>query len=1059
MVDVDRSGGPILDEKRDAEERDDGMGVDRLASVESRVDARVGRADGMAVRDDPLDDGTRDRLGLVLAPGLQVPRDAHGEPAGDRIGEEDHPALGVEPLERQVDDVREDGREVARGVDDARDLVEPDDAEAERGGSAHLGRGLRRDPLEDAARPLELPQRADPLEEARGGAEPGGCAHLLERPHAPLVVAASEVVDGADVGEGADGVLEEAVGLERLPRVVRFAGLKALDPRKGVAVAEPVRDLHRLCRLPLAPLHLAHPEGQLGGVGEGAAEAVGGAPFGEGLEDLVEVPACLVEPLAVALEERERQENRCHERRLAGAAGRVERVEKRALRPVEVAPLAQQVPERRPGIDGGVPVAVAEEVEGEAVARLRLVPAPEDFVAGPEADGRLRLPEGRPQAAVDLERPLEAASRRGVVAPAALERRAVRERGGDAPEVAGTLGLLEALPLHRLALLPASGPGEDGREGRERAADEVAPLAPAGGVYGGREPLLCRGVVAALESDRPERAEQERPQIVGQLGTRERQGGFGLRLGAVGITTLESRAGGRIEKAGLLLGRSDGAELSFGAVEERARGLHVSPAQADHPDLERQEGRVAPDPGVVGVGADGQLLEEEVVRRERPAPVARTEVDVAEPLADRRLLGGPPREVEKLEDAAVGLRRLVVGEEPLGPCRRGEAQADGPLGVASSERVERGGREEVRTPGEAFLEVRGGRIVQEAALLVGQRGRQVLARPGQCELPDRLARELPLPEKSGECERAEGIGEGVGLAHGATRTLAEGDRREAQRQLERQVGRGDGEGREELAPGGRERRQAGVGPLGGSPGTGEAAVQAGVDDELTVSQRDGALLDELLEERDQRSRPALALVVDEPRQLLGQVLPAERAGGRARGLPLGERSQRPGREDEILERREGVVRVGPRLGRSGRLGRRGDEQGPGLGRFEEKREKRRGGAVGEVKVVDENDERPLSGLGATRRFEGGENLVEQGEAARLLGDPRDGRRVGIGRGEARDPGERGARGSACRSAASREGREDVEDGPVGRPVLGDGPPFDDEGPFRLRQRTPLGEEA
>ena len=126
------------------------------------------------------------------------------------------------------------------------------------------------------------------------------------------------------------------------------------------------------------------------------------------------------------------------------------------------------------------PGAVAEEVEGEAIARLRLVPAPEDLVAGPEADGRLGLAERRPEAAVDLERPLEAAAGRRVVAAPALEGREVREGGRDPPEVARALGLLEALPLHRLALLPAPGPGEDGGEGRESAPDEVAPSRSAG---------------------------------------------------------------------------------------------------------------------------------------------------------------------------------------------------------------------------------------------------------------------------------------------------------------------------------------------------------------------------------------------------------------------------------------------------------------------------------------------------------------------------------------------------------------------------------------------------
>ena len=277
--------------------------------------------------------------------------------------------------------------------------------------------------------------------------------------------------------------------------------------------------------------------------------------------------------------------------------------------------------------------------------------------------------------------------------------------------------------------------------------------------------------------------------------------------------------------------------------------------------------------GVVGIGADAELLEEEVVGRERSPPVAGAEVDVTEPLANGALLGRAPREVEELEDAAVGLRRLVVGEEPLGPRRRGEAEPDGPFGVARPECVERGGREEVGALHEALLEPGCGRVVQEPALLVGERGRELLSRPGEGELPDRLPRQLPLPEKPGEGERSEGVGEGVGFAYRASRALAERDGREPQGQLERQVGGDDGERREELPPGRREGREAGIGPLGRRAGTREAPAQLGVDDELPVAQRDDALLDELLEERDERTGPALALVVDEPGQLLGKVLP------------------------------------------------------------------------------------------------------------------------------------------------------------------------------------------
>ena len=160
----------------------------------------------------------------------------------------------------------------------------------------------------------------------------------------------------------------------------------------------------------------------------------------------------------------------------------------------------------------------------------------------------------------------------------------------------------------------------------------------------------------------------------------------------------------------------------------------------------------------------------------------------------------------------------------------------------------------------------------------------MLARPREGELPDGLPGELAPDEEPREGERPEGVGEGVGLAHGAPRPLPERDGREAEGQLERQVGRDDGEGREELPPGREEGREAGVGPLGRGAGPREAAVQVGVDDELPVAQRDDALLDELLEERDERPRPPLALVVDELRQLLREVLPPERAGRGGRGL-------------------------------------------------------------------------------------------------------------------------------------------------------------------------------
>ena len=71
------------------------------------------------------------------------------------------------------------------------------------------------------------------------------------------------------------------------------------------------------------------------------------------------MPPRLVEPLAVALQERQREEDRRHERRLAGAAGRVERLEEGALGPVEVAPLAEEVPERPAGVDRRAAGAVA----------------------------------------------------------------------------------------------------------------------------------------------------------------------------------------------------------------------------------------------------------------------------------------------------------------------------------------------------------------------------------------------------------------------------------------------------------------------------------------------------------------------------------------------------------------------------------------------------------------------------------------------------------------------------------------------------------------------------
>ena len=148
---------------------------------------------------------------------------------------------------------------------------------------------------------------------------------------------------------------------------------------------------------------------------------------------------------------------------------------------------------------------------------------------------------------------------------------------------------IASLSSQRPVLARTAARAESARRTRSR------PFAPAGRLDGGGEALLGRRVVAALEGDRPERAEQERPEVVGQLGAREGEGGLGLGLGAVGIAPLEARARGGVEQAGPLLGRPDGAELPLRPVEEGARRLHVAAAQPDHPDLERQEGRVAAD--------------------------------------------------------------------------------------------------------------------------------------------------------------------------------------------------------------------------------------------------------------------------------------------------------------------------------------------------------------------------------------------------------------------------------------------------------------------------------
>ncbi len=102
VVDVDRPADPVPHPERDAEERDDGVGEDRLAP-RKRGSTRASAERRSVLGDDALDDAARDRLGFVLAPRLQVPRDAHGQAARDGIGEEDHAALGVEPLEREVD--------------------------------------------------------------------------------------------------------------------------------------------------------------------------------------------------------------------------------------------------------------------------------------------------------------------------------------------------------------------------------------------------------------------------------------------------------------------------------------------------------------------------------------------------------------------------------------------------------------------------------------------------------------------------------------------------------------------------------------------------------------------------------------------------------------------------------------------------------------------------------------------------------------------------------------------------------------------------------------------
>ena len=305
----------------------------------------------------------------------------------------------------------------------------------------------------------------------------------------------------------------------------------------------------------------------------------------------------------------------------------------------------------------------------------------------------------------------------------------------------------------------------------------------------------------------------------------------------------------------------------------------------------------------------------------------------------------------------------------------------------------------------------------------------MLARPREGELPDRLPRQLPLPEEPREGERPEGVGEGVGLAHRAARPLAERDRREPQGQLERQVGGDDGEGREELAPRRQERREAGVGPLGRRAGAREAPVP------LARRRRAARRAAETTRRSTSCSRSETSgpgqpwrLVVDEPRQLLREVLPPEGAGRGVGRLPLGERGEGPGGQRRG-PRAASSASFGsvPGSGGACRLGRGRDDEGPRLGRLEEEREERRGGAVGEVEVVDEDDERPVPRLGAARRLERGEDLVEEREAARLLGEARDGGRVGAGGGEARDAGEGRARGGPGRAAAAREGREDVED--------------------------------
>jgi len=214
-----------------------------------------------------------------------------------------------------------------------------------------------------------------------------------------------------------------------------------------------------------------------------------------------------------------------------------------------------------------------------------------------------------------------------------------------------------------IASLSSSDPsGRGPRRGPRGPPDEVAPLGPPGGLDGRREALLGCRLLAAQERDGAERAEEEGAEVVGEVRAGEGEGGLGLGLGAVRVAPLEARPGRRVEEAGPLLGRADRPELPFRAVEEGAGGLHVAAAEADHPDLEREERGVPADRGGVGVGARPELLQEEVVGREGPPPVARAEVDVAEPLADRRLLRGAPGDVEELEDAAVRLRRLVVAK-------------------------------------------------------------------------------------------------------------------------------------------------------------------------------------------------------------------------------------------------------------------------------------------------------------------------------------------------------------------------------------------------------------